>query len=138
MSASNDDKADKLAPYLVEEDSWGNIIIEVPATLPQPQRRYRPALDRSYRNIGVGSDPVEEPTGNALWQMWVMFVVVAVGMGIGSVVLFAMGDWMIAISTMPILGLFVVGLWRGVQAEQQAHNKKARRLAKRLRDMREP
>ncbi|MEL6350844.1 MAG: hypothetical protein AAFR58_03690 [Cyanobacteria bacterium J06627_28] len=137
MSTYDSDKDGELSPYLVEEDSWGNIIIEVPATLPQPQRRYRPALARPYRNIGVGSDPEEEPTGNALRQMWVMFVAVAVGMALGAVVLFAIGDWMIAISTMPIWGLFLVGLWRAVQAEQQAHKKKAQRLAKRLRDMRD-
>lgn len=124
-------------PLLVEENSWGHIIIEVPAKPMPPELPYRPALNRPYRDVGLEADPLPAVTGNERWQAWVVFAIVAGGLGLGAIALVALGDWLVVLMTMPVLGLLLFAVWRNVQEEQQVYRRKMRRRARRLRDMEE-
>ena len=107
---------DEFDQHLPVEDINEKVFVEVPSSLPALHRRFPSLLNRPYRNIGVGSQPVEEPMG-LVWQMWVVVgFAIALMLPVVLTVL-AAGDWFLVGVMMPIVGLLFVAIARTFLAE---------------------
>ena len=110
------------------------LIIDVPPAPPKLHRRYRAALDRPYRGVGVEFEDYEDEGLGAVWQSWFILGVAIAFIAPAGIGMLVMGEWIIVLVVAPIMGLFLIGLVRSLLAEQKA---KRAKQARRLRSMRD-